>query len=216
MSHTFTDRRGGFSSGAYESLNLALHVNDDPAVVVRNRARLGSVQFMNQVHGNEVLVVDTFLPSDPTCDGLITTNPDLTLAVMVADCIPLLLVSKEAVAAVHVGRAGIVNRVAKVAVEKMRALGADKIHALLGPSICGQCYEVPFELQQTVVAEHPAAMATTRHQSSALDLPAALIAQLVELDLSYEASMVCTLEDPLYFSHRRENPTGRFAGLVKL
>lgn len=171
---------------------------------------------MNQVHGNEVLVVNNFLESEPTCDGLITTNPDLTLAVMVADCIPLLLISKQAVAAVHVGRAGIVNHVAKVAVEKMHAIGASKIHAILGPSICGKCYEVPFELQQSVVAQHPAALSTTRSHSCALDLPAALIAQLVDLQLSYEASTVCTFENPTYFSHRRDNPTGRFAGLVKL
>lgn len=216
MSHTFTDRRGGFSSGAYESLNLAFHVRDEPAVVAKNRATLGAAQFMNQVHGNEVLVINERLDFDPKCDGLITTNPNLTVAVLVADCIPLLLISKEAVGAVHVGRAGIMNEVAVAAVKKMRSLGASQIHGVLGPSICGKCYEVPLELQQLVTQKHPKAFAMTRNGTSALDLPAALTAQLVDLNLSYEASLICTLEDPFYFSHRRENPTGRFAGLVNL
>ena len=161
MPHFFTDRRGGSSLGVYESLNLALHVGDDPAIVASNRAQIGSAQFMNQVHGDEIMIVESVTPEVPTCDGLITTKPAISLAVMVADCIPLLLVSKEAVGAIHVGRAGLVNRIALKAIHTMRSLGAIDIHAILGPSICGACYEVPFEMQQDVMQEHPRAFATT-------------------------------------------------------
>ena len=216
MPHFFTDRRGGESLGVYESLNLALHVGDDPSTVARNRAVIGDAQFMNQVHGDSVLVVDSVDAQTPTCDGLITTKPNLQLAVMVADCIPLLLVSKEAVGAIHVGRAGLVNRIALKAIQVMRTAGAIDIHAILGPSICGSCYEVPFEMQQEVMQEHPRAFATTRKGTPALDLPKALIADLVSVGVSYEASTICTFEDELYFSHRRQNPTGRFAGIVSL
>ena len=216
MPHFFTDRRGGESLGVYESLNLALHVGDDPSTVARNRAVIGDAQFMNQVHGDSVLVVDSVDAQTPTCDGLITTKPNLQLAVMVADCIPLLLVSKEAVGAIHVGRAGLVNRIALKAIQVMRTAGAIDIHAILGPSICGSCYEVPFEMQQDVMQEHPRAFATTRKGTPALDLPKALIADLVSVGVSYEASTICTFEDELYFSHRRQNPTGRFAGVVSL
>ncbi len=216
MPHFFTDRRGGESLGVYESLNLALHVGDDPSTVARNRAVIGDTQFMNQVHGDSVLVIDSVDAQTPTCDGLITTKPNLQLAVMVADCIPLLLVSKEAVGAIHVGRAGLVNRIALKAIQVMRTAGAIDIHAILGPSICGSCYEVPFEMQQEVMQEHPRAFATTRKGTPALDLPKALIADLVAADVSYEASTVCTFEDELYFSHRRQNPTGRFVGVVSL
>jgi len=135
---------------------------------------------------------------------------------MVADCIPLLLISKEAVGAIHVGRAGLVNRIALKAIHTMRSLGSIDIHAILGPSICGLCYEVPFEMQQDVMQEHPRAFATTRKGTPALDLPKALIADLVNAGVSYEASAICTFEDELYFSHRRTNPTGRFAGVVSL
>ena len=216
MPHFFTDRRGGESLGVYESLNLALHVGDDPSTVARNRAVIGDAQFMNQVHGDSVLVVDSVDAQTPTCDGLITTKPNLQLAVMVADCIPLLLVSKEAVGAIHVGRAGLVNRIALKAIQVMRTAGAIDIHAILGPSICGSCYEVPFEMQQEVMQEHPRAFATTRKGTPALDLPKALIADLVSVGVSYEASTTCTFEDELYFSHRRQSPTGRFAGIVSL
>ena len=200
----------------YESLNLAQHVGDDPAIVEANRRKIGPAQFMNQVHGDEIVLIDAISSEVPTCDGLITTTPNLSLAVMVADCIPLLLISKEVVGAIHVGRAGLVNRIALTAVQKMRSLGAIEIHAVLGPSICGGCYEVPFQMQQDVIAEHPRAFATTRKGTPGLDLSKALIADLVSAGVSYEASTVCTLEDELYFSHRRQNPTGRFAGVVSL
>lgn len=216
MPHFFTDRRGGESLGVYESFNLALHVGDDAQTVIRNRAVIGEAQFMNQVHGDSVMVIDSIQSQVPTCDGLITTKYNLQLAVMVADCIPLLLISKEAVGAIHVGRAGLVNRVALKAIHMMRTLGAIDIHAILGPSICGSCYEVPFEMQQEVMQEHPRAFATTRKGTPALDLPKALIADLVAAGISYEASTICTFEDELYFSHRRQNPTGRFAGVVSL
>lgn len=216
MPHLFTDRRGGASLGVYESLNLALHVGDDPDVVAANRLSIGKAQFMNQVHGDEIVVVDSISSDAPTCDGLITTKPNLALAVMVADCIPLLLISKEAVAAIHVGRAGLVNQIALKAVHMMRNLGAIDIHAVLGPSICGACYEVPFQMQQEVIQQYPRAFATTRKDTPGLDLPKALIADLVSTGITYEASPICNYEDQMYFSHRRQNPTGRFAGVVSL
>jgi YfiH family protein len=216
LPHFFTDRRGGSSLGAYESLNFGFHVGDDPVVVTSNRSTIPNAQFMNQVHGDNVVVVDQLLETDPTCDAMITTKAGISLAVMVADCIPLLLISREAVAAVHVGRAGLINKVAIKTLHQMRTIGAIDIHAIIGPSICGRCYEVPFELQQAVIADHPRAFSTTHKGTPGLDLPAALIADLVAEGVTYEASSSCTMEDDLYFSHRKHNPTGRFAGVVSL
>ena len=191
-------------------------MGDDPAAVTLNRSTIPNAQFMNQVHGDAVVVIDQKLDTDPTCDAMITTKPGISLAVMVADCIPLLFVSKEAVAAVHVGRAGLINRVAIKTLHQMRTMGAIDVHAIIGPSICGRCYEVPFEMQQDVIADHPRAFATTHTGTPGLDLPAGLIAELVSEGVTYEASKVCTMEDALYFSHRKHNPTGRFAGVVSL
>jgi copper oxidase (laccase) domain-containing protein len=98
----------------------------------------------------------------------------------------------------------------------MRSLGAIDVHAVIGPSICGHCYEVPFEMQQDVIADHPRAFSTTHKGTPGLNLPAALTADLLSEGVTFEASAICTLENDLYFSHRRENPTGRFAGVVSL
>ena len=194
-------------------------MGDSAETVARNRELLskitGPIQFMNQVHGDEVVEVKS-IGDDPTCDALITRAPGIALAVMVADCIPLLLSSSTVVAAVHVGRRGLMNAVAVKAVDAMRKLGADQIHAQLGPSICGRCYEVPQELADEVVAKHPAASSLTNNLTPALDLPRALIADLVAIGVTYEASTICTLENDEYFSYRRHNITGRNAGVVWL
>ena len=219
MPSVFTTRRNGASLAPYESLNLAQHVGDSAETVARNRELLskitGPIQFMNQVHGDEVVEVKS-IGDDPTCDALITRAPGIALAVMVADCIPLLLSSSTVVGAVHVGRRGLMNSVAVKAVDAMRTLGADQIHAQLGPSICGRCYEVPQELADEVVAKHPAASSLTNNLTPALDLPRALIADLVANGVTYEASTICTLENDEYFSYRRHNITGRNAGVVWL
>ena len=135
---------------------------------------------------------------------------------MVADCIPLLLSSSTVVGAVHVGRRGLMNSVAIKALDAMRKLGAGQIHAQLGPSICGRCYEVPQDLADEVSAKHPAATSLTNNLTPALDLPRALIADLVAHGVTYEATSRCTLEDDEYFSYRRHNITGRNAGVVWL
>jgi len=194
-------------------------VGDSAETVARNRELLskitGPIQFMNQVHGDEVVEVKS-IGDDPTCDALITRAPGIALAVMVADCIPLLLSASTVIGAVHVGRRGLMNSVAVKAVDAMRKLGADQIHAQLGPSICGRCYEVPQELADEVVAKHPAASSLTNNLTPALDLPRALIADLVASGVTYEASAICTLENDEYFSYRRHNITGRNAGVVWL
>ena len=194
-------------------------MGDSAETVARNRELLskitGPIQFMNQVHGDEVVEVKS-IGDDPTCDALITRVPGIALAVMVADCIPLLLSSSTVVGAVHVGRRGLMNSVAVKAVDAMRKLGADQIHAQLGPSICGRCYEVPQELADEVVAKHPSASSLTNNLTPALDLPRALISDLVAHGVTYEASTICTLENNEYFSYRRHNITGRNAGVVWL
>jgi YfiH family protein len=170
---------------------------------------------MNQVHGNDVVEISK-LVDEPTCDALITTVPGIALAVMVADCIPLLLTSATVVGAVHVGRRGLMNSVAIKTIETMQKLGAGQIHAQLGPSICGRCYEVPQDLADEVIEKHPPASSLTHNMTPALDLPKALIADLVASGVTYEASTICTLENDEYFSYRRHNITGRNAGVVWL
>jgi YfiH family protein len=217
----FTNREGGISQGVYSSLNLGDHVGDIAADVSRNRAVLtalhGPVQFMNQVHGNRVVVIEEVTDVVPTADALVSGIPGITLAVMVADCIPLLLTSKQAIAAVHVGRRGLVNNVALKTIEVMREMGAQDISAIIGPAICGSCYEVSADIHQEVVSNFPMADSRTNSGSLALDLPKALNAVLQSAGISIDTSQsACTVEDSDLFSYRRDGVTGRQAGLVRL
>ena len=217
----FTNRHGGISQGVYSSLNLGDHVGDIAADVSRNRAVLtalhGPVQFMNQVHGNRVVVIEEVTDVAPTADALVSGIAGITLAVMVADCIPLLLTSKQAVAAVHVGRRGLVNNVALKTIELMREMGAQDNSAIVGPAICGRCYEVSADIHQEVVSNFPMADSRTNSGSLALDLPKALNAVLQSAGISIDTSQsACTVEDADLFSYRRDGVTGRQAGLVRL
>lgn len=221
MSFTFfTDRLGGYSQGDFSSLNLALHVDDDPVLVSKNRERIasahGPTMYMNQVHGDAVQVIANSAQESPTCDALVTATPGITLAVLTADCIPLLLESESVVAAVHVGRRGLVNGVARKAVQVMREHGATTITGKLGPSICGTCYEVDQKTFDEVVGLHPVAKSATAKGTPSLDLAKALITDLESLSVVCTADMRCTNEDPDLFSYRKSQRTGRQAGLIRL
>ncbi|WP_308206312.1 peptidoglycan editing factor PgeF [Arthrobacter zhaoxinii] len=207
--------------------NLALHVGDDPAAVLQRRAALeaqmgvaaGSLRFMNQIHS---AVVEEAADPDceaPTADGLISTDGSAPLAVMVADCVPVLLAGTRAdgvsvTAAVHAGRRGLLDRILPEAVDRMRAAGGTGIQAWIGPCVCGECYEVPADMQAESVALLPATAATTRSGTPALDLPAGAQAQLEDLGVAVERVAGCTLENEDLFSHRRDPATGRLAGLI--
>ena len=218
---TFSDRHGGKSQGAYSSLNLGDHVGDSPADVLSNRqfveAQHGRVQFMNQVHGDRIAIIEEVSDQPPTADALITGIPGITLAVMVADCIPLILTSREVVAAVHVGRRGLVNQVALKTIEVMREMGGADISATIGPAICGSCYEVSADVHQEVISDFPLADSRTRTGSLALDLTRALTGALEGVGVSIKPlPSRCTVEDRDLFSYRRDGVTGRQAGLVRL
>ncbi|MEY4497946.1 MAG: hypothetical protein RJA40_51 [Actinomycetota bacterium] len=217
----FTDSHGGVSEGSYTSLNLGDHVGDSLQSVAKNREiiseKFGATQYMNQVHGNRVAVIEEVTNEVPTADALITGIPGITLAVMVADCIPLILSSKHSVAAVHVGRKGLVNRVAEKTIEIMREISDQEITATLGPAICGKCYEVSQEIFDEVVASHPTAATRTSANTPSLDLVAGLITDLKSLGIkSIDNQSRCTVESDDLFSYRRSAITGRQAGLVWL
>ena len=221
MNYSFTDRTGGLSTGAFLSRNVATHVGDDHATVLTNRARLESdlalpIQFMEQVHGNAVATINGQIVSPPTADALITRKTGIGLAVMVADCIPLLLASSQTVAAVHVGRKGLMNGVALAAIQKMRSFDSTEISAVVGPSICGQCYEVSQDVYDDVTKSFPLAASKTRDGGFALDLSRALIAQLQSSGVKVVDEGRCTVEDKNLYSYRRDGVTGRQVGVVWL
>jgi YfiH family protein len=217
---TFTNRTGGVSLGAFASLNLGDHVGDDPSAVAANRRSLvdhfGPVQFMNQVHGDRIVIVEEVTDVIPEADALVSGIPGIALAVMVADCIPLILTSKEVVAAVHVGRRGLVNDIARKTIRTMEEMGAGAITAHIGPAICGTCYEVSNEVFKEVTSKHPATISQTIKGTPALDLIAGIRAVLSEEGLDIKSKFECTVESPDLFSYRRDGVTGRQAGIVSL
>jgi len=236
MAVWFTDRRSGVSEPPYAERNLGLHVGDDPAAVLENRRRLDGltggrpIVWMEQVHGRRVTVVDG--PQDsavPETDALVTSVPGLVLAVLVADCVPVMLRGpvadggdeampvKQVVAAAHAGRRGLQLGVVEAVVSRMSSLGVQPraIVAELGPAVCGKCYEVPAAMRDEVAAVAPAALATTRAGRPALDLRAGLVQQLRALGVGkLQVDPTCTVESPIHFSHRRDQRTGRCAGLI--
>ena len=220
MKYRFTKRTGGESHGAFASLNLGTHVGDELETVLKNRAILtslvGSTQFMNQVHGDRIALIEEVTDEIPTADALVTGIPGIALAVMVADCIPLLLSSRESVAAVHVGRKGLVNEITRKTISLMRDMGASEITAILGPSICGKCYEVSEDIYLEVIATHPVAESRTLQGTFSLDLPKALREVLQDEGVRVLDAFECTVESKEYFSYRRDGVTGRQAGVILL
>lgn len=219
MNYRFTDRTGGISTGAFGSLNLALHVEDDPTVVLENRRlleeQLGQpIQFMEQVHGDSVSLVRASTIDSPTADALLTQESGIALAVMVADCIPLLLANAGAVAAVHVGRRGLLNDVAIKTLNKLRSLDSSPVTAVIGPSICGSCYEVSQEIFNEVTDQYPASSARTPSGGFSLDLAKALTLELIDHNVAVIDESRCTVEHDSLFSYRRDGKTGRQVGIV--
>ncbi len=156
--HAVITRQGGFSKGPYASLNTGGTVGDDPADVLANHHKIyetfgypfDSRFDVWQVHGNEVLCTDA--PREASvphakADGILTTNPAVTLFMRFADCVPILLYDpvKQVIGIAHAGWQGTFKKVAKEAVDKMTACYGSlpkDILAGIGPSICQQCYEV--------------------------------------------------------------------------
>lgn len=214
--------------------NLALHVKDDPQIVRNNRAKLEerigvrrfSLRFMNQIHSAKVHRVapqpehDWHVPTAPTCDGLLSAAASEPLAVMVADCLPVLFVghnpttAQSSTAAVHAGRRGLLDGILSNTVQQLQKLGATQIEAVIGPAICGSCYEVPEEMRLASEAKLAGISSVTMWGTPALDLPNAAVRQLQELGVSVRNSAQCTLENSDYSSHRRSASSGRIAGVI--
>lgn len=221
-----TDRPGGVSTGPFSSLNLGAHVDDDPAAVSRNRSRLAraldleaeDLRFMRQVHGCDVSVVDKEHDPAREADVIVTDDPDVALVVLVADCAPVLLLDRTEglAAAVHAGRVGFTSGIVETALRELRERGAANLEAVVGPSVCPRCYEVPADLREAAAAASPAAYSVSRAGTPAIDVAAGVVDQLQGAGVSVNWLPGCTREEESLFSHRRDGVTGRLAGVIRL
>ena len=231
----FTDRNDGTETDAPESgfnLGNASALLPEKLNLLADATGLTILVLLNQVHGNDVLVIDEdsliensvrilaeelAMPRElPTADAAVTALRGVGLVIRVADCLPVLLVddSTGVIGAAHAGRVGLLAGVLTNTVEKMRELGAIEISAFVGPHICGNCYEVPATMQEEA-ATVPGIVSRTSWGTPALDLGAAAAAELVALGVLVTRLDPCTFEDENYYSHRGDNgKAGRQVGLI--
>jgi YfiH family protein len=173
------------------------------------------------VHGTRVVEVSGPLDQPvPDTDALVSTVPGIGLAVLVADCVPVLLADHAAgvIGAAHAGRVGAAGGIVPALLSRMVALGArpERIDALIGPSICGRCYEVPAAMRDEVESTLPGSAAVTADGTPGLDLRAGIAAQLKAAGVgSMTLDNRCTREDLTLYSHRRAAPSGRFAAVIR-
>ncbi|HSZ38149.1 MAG TPA: polyphenol oxidase family protein [Acidimicrobiales bacterium] len=240
-----TTRLGGVSKPPYDTLNLGLHVGDDPDDVVANRGRAASafgvgldeMVFARQVHGAEAECVDgtdagrgSLTQEDAVADVdvLVSTTPGVTLAILVADCVPLALVDPEArvLAAVHAGWRGTASGVVGAALDAMARQGAEvaRVRAWVGPGVAWERYQVTDDVRVGLEgAVRPAALddGVARPDGPGhwlVDLAAANRQQLQLHGVPGGQISDCgvTTADERFFSDRASRPCGRFALMARL
>lgn len=224
---SFSTRRGGVSSGPWTGLNLAAHVGDDPAAVAHNRARLRAALalpaepcWLEQVHGTRV-VRPAGATELPPADAGYTRRAGVVCAVMVADCVPILLCSRrgDEVAAVHAGWRGLAAGIVARATAAFAARAHD-LMAWIGPAIGPSAYVVGSELRAQFLAADPGSAALFKAQAAAwlLDLPGLAARQLARAGV-HDVSCAgrCVHSEPTsFYSYRRDGITGRMAALIWL
>jgi YfiH family protein len=225
--HGFFGRAGGVSAAPWRSLNLSYLVGDDPAAVGRNQARvreaLGGLEVvrMRQVHGDRVVRVRSAGQDVGEADGLVTDVPGLAVAVLTADCVPILMIAPagRVAMALHAGWRGTAAGIARQGVETAeRELGVrpDEWEVALGPSIGGCCYEVGPEVAAALESRWGSMVAAWREANGRrwLDLRKANRVILTTVGVPDDRIVdvgpcsSCARQD--YFSHRAESGrTGR-------
>jgi len=188
------------------------------AVLAALRAQLevDSVATMRQVHGTDVAWAMPGLI--PEADALLTYTPNLGVLVRVADCVPIVLSTEErdTIGVVHAGRKGMVDGIVPAAVNILAERGKGAVSAVIGPHICGRCYELDEQTAAEVVAAVPQAESVTRWGTPGADIGAGVEAQLRALGVAVSRVDGCTLEDDRFFSHRRDATTQRQGAIVVL
>jgi len=224
----FSLRAGGVSRAPYDALNLGAHVGDAPEAVAENRARLRAALalpaepvWMEQVHGVRVADLDREARPGPA-DAAVTRTAGRVCAVLVADCLPVLLATRrgDAVAVAHAGWRGLAAGVLEATVAALAVPGAELL-AWLGPAIGPARFEVGSEVRAAFLdADADAAVAFRPNERGRwlCDLQRIARQRLAALGVAaVSGGGACTFEDPRrFYSYRRDERTGRMAALVWL
>lgn len=240
VKHLISTRNGGYSQAPYASLNLGMHVGDNPGHVQKNRLliarQLGipatQLCFMEQVHGHTVAVINEAGQTPPVADAMITNQKGIALCVLTADCVPLLFYAPQepAVGVIHAGWRGLAQGIIAQTIRQMKETYGFLPQQLLvgiGPHISVRHYEVGEEvvtaLQDSVPASFRDKVYIRKKESGRYhaDLLAVARAQLMAEGVPEEniqCHAVCTYEaNELFYSARREGvKSGRFASIIML
>lgn len=222
-----TTRVGGVSQAPYASLNLGMHVGDNPTSVAANRALLASLlpsepAWLNQVHGTDI--IDTAgMQTQPNADASFSRIPGNVCAIMTADCLPVLFCDRtgSVVAGAHAGWRGLCNGVLEATLAAMQVAPAE-IMAWLGPAIGPDAFEVGGEVRDAFIAHDPQASAAFKPGAADgkwladIYLLARQRLNTAGVTAIYGGGL-CTVSDSTrFFSYRREQITGRMASLIWL
>lgn len=222
-----TTRIGGFSTGAYESLNLGDHVGDDAEAVRHNRALLRETfnipepSWLKQVHGIDVIEAE-FGQAGAVADGSYTEMVGTVCAVLTADCLPVFLCDRQGtkVAVLHAGWRGLAAGVIESGVLAMRMPG-EELLAWLGPGIGPESYEVGDDVRDVFVGQDAEAATAFRSNGAGkwlTDMYALARQRLLGMGVgAVHGGDRCTFrERERFFSYRRDGATGRMASLIWL
>lgn len=218
-------RELGISSQPYDALNLGLKVGDDRDHVMANRSALTAaceleeIRFMDQIHSDR-MVEGEVDGEEASCDGIFirrdSWNDRVGLAVQVADCVPLILTSEDVIAAVHVGREGLVKGMTESALAALSAeVDLARLSAVIGPSICGDCYPLSEEVFRVAAEIYPKSIFNEVEHK--IDVAAGVISILESREIGWNwfgGARECVSCDDAYYSYRRNRVTGRQAMVV--
>lgn len=222
-----TTRRGGVSPAPYDSLNLGANTADDPACVRANRQRLAAEaglpempRWLRQVHGTAVLAAREVVRDHSEADAQWTNEPGIVLAVLTADCLPVVLcdATGREIAVAHAGWRGLSGGVLEATVAAF-TLPPHRLMAWLGPAVGPSRYEVGDSVRDAFRAEDPAAESAFEANGPGhwwADLYALARQRLARAGVtSVHGGGYCTASEPdRFFSHRRDGPTGRMSTLI--
>ena len=223
---TFTTLRSGLgnSSPPFDTFNLGLRSGDDAIAVEQNRRALvarfslpSQPRWLRQVHGTHVAIEPDV--DEPEADASLTRTPGTVLAILTADCMPVVFASRagDELAAAHAGWRGLAGGVLESTLDAMRTPRAD-IVAWLGPAAGAVSYEIGEEVHDAFVSHSPdagRAFTATRPGHWRVDLYALARQRLAGAGITaIHGGDFDTIADPRFYSHRRDQRTGRMATLV--
>ncbi|KGJ19617.1 peptidoglycan editing factor PgeF [Paracoccus sanguinis] len=226
LRHGFFTRQGGASSGLFRGLNCGRGSSDQQGIVAVNRARVAEAMgvapdrlaTVHQTHSTRVARLaegdDPAALAGVEADAIVTSTPGVAIAVLTADCQPVLLADPEAgvIGAAHAGWKGALDGILEATVAAMRDAGATRIRAVIGPTISLRAYEVGEEFMDRFLAEAPESgrfFSGGPNGRPMFNLPGFGLARLRDLGVDADWTGHCTYSDPeRFFSYRRATHEG--------